>query len=222
MTNPALAAIEESFLAWSRATLGSARGYGIFRHRRGCQVASCATITPDFPALRVHVSCTGSDALVAVTLSWPRAVRGRTRRLRRALDDAWIVAVALGYGLYVSPEPVPSARELFDDRFIRLPMSPGIVASRAEVRVALTRTVGALGWGLTDGRRAFPALAETVAGAVALTLLEGLGVEIRWERLSWNADGAPIVADGDVTAARSAMTSATARLQRVLSAMKKG
>ncbi len=216
MTNPARTAIEESFLAWTRAIRGATRRHATFRHRHGCPVESCETLTPDFPVLRVQVSCTGSDALAGAALSWPRAVRGRTRHLAWALDDAWVIGAAFGYGLYVSPEPVPAARELFDDHIIRLPMSPGIVASRAEVRVALTRTVGALGWGLTDGRRAFPALAETVAGVSSLVLLDFLGVEIRWSALGWDRSIARSVTTEEVKAARQKLDAAIARLGRVV------
>lgn len=99
------APITDAFARWATAVPDDASPRLPDLHAPGCHAEGCGRLRSAFPALEVAAWCSDSVALLAVALSWPRAVRGRTRRLRRALDDAWIVAVALGYRLYVSPSP---------------------------------------------------------------------------------------------------------------------
>lgn len=218
MTNDALSRIEASFTAWCMAEPPDEQSFGAAQHVPDCQDAACAVVRPAFPILEVHAQCSGDIALVPVALFWPTAVRGPTRRLRTTLHRAWELAVALRYELLVSPDPVPAASELFDDHVIRLPMSPGVVNSRADVHTALTRTVGAIGWGVTDGRTAFPALAETVARVSSLVLLDLLGVDVRWDALIWHSKTARQLKKEEVEAARATLHAAVSRLARVAGA----
>lgn len=212
MTNPALSAIEQSFNAWVAVMPRPDQPPVDERHSESCEADSRTTFDSAFPAILAQLPCTKDVSLWPVGLWWPSAIRGRTRTLRIALRKAERLAGAIGLTILVAPDPPPSSRELFEGHVIRLPVAPRTARSREDVRRALSRTLGAIGYVLTDGR-VHSELASTAAGVVALLGLNLLGVELRWSAVRWDASTSKRATAEEVEAMRQVIALAVRRLE---------
>ena len=212
MSHLALSAIEQSFNAWVVAMPRPDQPPDDERHVEACEAESCAEFDSTFPAILARTPCTEGVSLWPVALWWPSAIRGRTRALRVALRRAERLAGALGLAISVATEPPLSSRELFEGHVIRLPVSPRAARSREDIRRTLSRTLGAIGYVLTDGR-VHSELASTAAGVVALVGLDLLGVELRWSAVRWDASTSKRATAEEVEAMRHVIALAVRRLE---------
>lgn len=212
MSNLSLPAIEQSFSSWVAAMSRPDQPPDDEDHVEGCEAEDCTVFESDFPAVLAQRSCTEAVSLWPVGLWWPSAIRGRTRTLRIALRKAERLAGALGLSILVAPDPPPSSRELFEEHVIRLPVAPRTARSREDVRRALSRTLGAIGYVLTDGR-VHSELASTAAGVVSLVGLDLLGVDLRWSAVRWDASTSKRATAEEVEAMRHVIALAVRRLE---------
>jgi len=193
MTTPVLAAAEAAFLSWAERLSPEDLPESLLAHAPLCSAgeAGCLQVEARFPFLRVSARCNGAEIIVPVALSWPRAIRGRTRDLRRALDRALEKAAALGLAVRIDRGYPASIHELTEERIVRLPCDPATATDRADVLLLLQRIAGAIGLFVTRPE-VYSELAWTEAGLVALAMLEEFGVLLRALDLSWQ------VCHGDV------------------------
>lgn len=212
MTNPALFAIEQSFNAWVAVMPRPDQPPVDERQSESCEADSRTTFDSAFPAILAQLPCPKDARLWPVGLWWPSAIRGRTRTLRTALRKAERLAGALGLTIHVAADPPPSSRELFDEHVIRLHVAPRAARSRDDVRRALSRTLGAIGCVLTDGR-VHSELASTAAGVVSLVGLDLLGVDLRWSAVRWDASTSKRATAEEVEAMRRVIALAVRRLE---------
>lgn len=215
MSTPSRTLADAAFTSWVQTLSGEDAPPRLLLHAAGCtgRARACLRVTPHFPLLLVTAGCSGARCLVAGAMWWPGALRGRTPQLRRALAGAFALLSALGLQYRIDTGYPVSIRELTEERMVRLPRDPATAMSRADVRLLLQRTVGAIGLFLTRPTGASD-LAWTSAGLVALAGLEALAVRIHWPAVGWDAAWSPIVTGAEAHEAQERIGAAVETITR--------
>lgn len=221
MSISTLTRADAAFTTWVLTRSGEDAPARLLLHAPGCAQDSgaCLRVAPHFPVLHVTAQCSGAHCFVAGAMSWPGALSGRTQHLRRALARALALASALGLRYRIDTGYPVSIRELTEERMVRLPRDPATATTRADVRLLLQRTAGAIGLYLTRPTDSGD-LAWTGAGLVALAGLEALGVRIHWPAVGWDAVWSPIVTAAEYHEAQARLCTAAETITREASSVR--